>query len=682
MTSASLTPGVASFPHTHTRTTPAPRPTTSRTPASVGQALPSHRSNNARSPSLHHTPRSPSPNYFGLSIERAEDCMSSGGGQHARTNWSPPTSNVRSTAAASPRVIPLDQNPEFEAFRRQSERAGFNSGSLSTFSMGAPAPRRTIKPAMASTSIASSPRTVSPLTKPTPSTSTSTAVAPYDTKLAETKQRSPKRLLSSPAQGLTDRPRRNSPAGFTEREANNAPKAVHLLADDREMRLSLPHTDRQPFVSNNRADTLPASLNEQASVEAGSTFVNPELVVRLLETAKDDVLLLDLRVSTQYSKSRIEDALNLCIPTTLLKRPSYNPSKLAETFKAEEQRRKFERWRNCKYIVVYDGNSSKIKDAAPCAKMLEKFANEGWTGASYILRGGFIDFSKKFPNLISHGSAAGLAGSVMFSSGSNLSLPPVIGGCPMPVTENAANPFFSNIRQNMDLIGGVGQMALQLPSSLTKQQEEDLPQWLRAAADPRDDGKMASDKFLEIEKKEQKRMQEALSETVVYGTPKGDGDEKPVQLAGIEKGAKNRYNNIWPFEHSRVKVEGVPSGSCDYFNANHIFSEWSNKRYIATQGPIPATFTVGTFPTSFSISSANIFSGFLEGSVAARRPCNCHAHGRKRGWSAQSSQLLGREAVWPSSRKFSFRTPSLSCAIQVTQSPLRFKTVTRPPKIY
>jgi hypothetical protein len=516
--------------------------------------------------------------------------MSSGGGQHARTNWSPPTSNVRSVAAVSPRMIPLDQNPDFEAFRKQTERAGFNSGSLSSFSASAHAARRQSKPAMASIGLASPPRPRSPLARP-PTTSTTTSTT--SPKIPESKQRSPKRLLSSPVPGLTDRPRRNSPAGFTEREADNAPKALpHVIADDKDVRLSLPNTtDRQAQISSSRADTLPLSLNEQA-IPGASEFVNPDVIVRLLETAKDDVLLLDLRVSTQYAKSRIEDALNLCIPTTLLKRPSYNPSKLAETFKSAEQRQKFERWRSFKYIVVYDNNSSKIKDAAPCFKMLEKFANEGWSGASYIIRGGFAEFSKKFSNRISHGSAVAPGSSMLHTAGGP-SLPPVIGGCPMPVSQNAANPFFSNIRQNMDLIGGVGQMPLQLPSSITKQQEQDLPQWLKTAADPQNDGKLASEKFFDIEKKEQKRMQDALSDTVVYGTPTvGVEEEKPVQLAGIEKGAKNRYNNIWPFEHSRVKLEGVPTDSCDYFNANYVHSEWSSKRYIATQGPIPATFTV------------------------------------------------------------------------------------------
>lgn len=129
-------------PHSHTQTRqqrpiPTPRPSTARTPAPVSQrATPSH---SARSPVQQHG-RSTSPNYFELRIDAArEGFMSSA---VPRTNWSPPNSDVHSTAAASPRVVPLDQNPDFEAFRRQSESNGFNLGKLATFSMGLPKPPR------------------------------------------------------------------------------------------------------------------------------------------------------------------------------------------------------------------------------------------------------------------------------------------------------------------------------------------------------------------------------------------------------------------------------------------------------------------------------------------------------------------------------------------------------------
>jgi protein-tyrosine phosphatase len=327
-------------------------------------------------------------------------------------------------------------------------------------------------------------------------------------------------------------------------------------------------------------------------------MVTAQHIINILQSSIDEVLLLDLRVSTQYAKARITGALSLCIPTTLLKRASFNVQKLAETFKDDEQRDKFERWRSSKHIIVYDANSSQMKDATTCINTLKKFTNEGWSGGTFIIRGGFQEFAERFPAWITHQSSGSpTSGTAALNLNSDLpAVAPVIGGCPMPATQNAANPFFGNIRQNMDLIGGVGQMPVKQPAGMTQSVEDDLPQWLQTASEEQDKGKTVAERFLQIEKREQKRMQKALSGEVVYDAPPSSGGTgKHIQIAGIEKGSKNRYNNIWPYEHTRVKLEGVAEGCCDYVNANHVQAAYSNKRYIATQGPIPATFKVCSF---------------------------------------------------------------------------------------
>ena len=54
---------------------------------------------------------------------------------------------------------------------------------------------------------------------------------------------------------------------------------------------------------------------------------------------------------------------------------------------------------------------------------------------------------------------------------------------------------------------------------------------------------------------------------------------------------KPRYRNIWPFEHARVRLHQRREADDDYVNASYVQPLGTNKRYIATQGPLPATFT-------------------------------------------------------------------------------------------
>ncbi|XP_061418881.1 tyrosine-protein phosphatase non-receptor type 12 isoform X1 [Lethenteron reissneri] len=53
---------------------------------------------------------------------------------------------------------------------------------------------------------------------------------------------------------------------------------------------------------------------------------------------------------------------------------------------------------------------------------------------------------------------------------------------------------------------------------------------------------------------------------------------------------KNRYKDILPFEHSRVKLAiQLPAANSDYINANFIKGVSNPRAYIATQGPLPHT---------------------------------------------------------------------------------------------
>ncbi|KAG8729229.1 hypothetical protein FRC12_021163 [Ceratobasidium sp. 428] len=68
-------------------------------------------------------------------------------------------------------------------------------------------------------------------------------------------------------------------------------------------------------------------------------------------------------------------------------------------------------------------------------------------------------------------------------------------------------------------------------------------------------------------------------------------DDFPYSItAGVEKGAKNRYKNIWPYEHARVRLQTATDDGSDYVNASHVQPRGTRLSYIATQGPMPATY--------------------------------------------------------------------------------------------
>jgi len=350
----------------------------------------------------------------------------------------------------------------------------------------------------------------------------------------------------------------------------------------------------------------------------GVNFISAERCAELVISAYWESIFLDVRPFTHFAQSNIRGSLNLCIPTTLVKRPSFDTRKLENTFTDESAKKNFARWRQCRYIIVYDAATADPKDAGPLSNLLKKFTVEGWDGEAMILKGGFKTFLNCFPGLTENDQGGQLQAATKVApkkpTSMHISLPavaPVAGGCALPESSASVIPFFGNIRQHMDLLGGVGQMSLQLPKQLTESKRRLLPSWLRDASNPSDQGHSVSQKFLKLEEKELERMKQAFS----YGSTSDVASSKKYRIAGIEKGTKNRYNDIYPFDHSRVQLQNEPIGGCDYVNGNHLKAEYSNRSYIATQAPVPDTFDVSS---SYSFFRSVVLCVFLPWSILCR----------------------------------------------------------------
>ncbi|WVQ99484.1 hypothetical protein IAU59_006619 [Kwoniella sp. CBS 9459] len=190
-----------------------------------------------------------------------------------------------------------------------------------------------------------------------------------------------------------------------------------------------------------------------------------------------------------------------------------------------------------------------------------------------------------------------------------------------------ANPFFDNIRQNLELShGGITErIPLNLPETVMSR-VEDLPDFLKHLATMPEKESMdaLAKQFYELELSEQKRLQ-AIMEWHSLGSGgalddsagredwidkrrndaeevqrlaewKGEeaklqGDYFPFSItAGVERGTKNRYKNIWPYDFSRVRLAQPPDQDSDYINASFVQPRGTARRYIATQGPLDATY--------------------------------------------------------------------------------------------
>ncbi|CAO1627092.1 unnamed protein product [Sympodiomycopsis kandeliae] len=235
------------------------------------------------------------------------------------------------------------------------------------------------------------------------------------------------------------------------------------------------------------------------------------------------------------------------------------------------------------------------------------------------------------------------------------------GAAKVSSSSNAAcNPFFDNIRQNRELQHGITERIPLEIGNLSVNEKEALPPFLRRMVDtdgaPR--AETLAQGFFDIEKAEQNRLMATMHQhssestgdprtaanptgrfeqlkasppALSLSAPHATSQDSASQLsssycrvssnpsasfsassfpfsiaAAIERGDQNRYNNIWTYEHSRVKVasdrpasaafsnaEVDPSSKSDYLNGSFVepLREFGcYRRYIATQAPLPSTF--------------------------------------------------------------------------------------------
>lgn len=357
---------------------------------------------------------------------------------------------------------------------------------------------------------------------------------------------------------------------------------------------------------------------------------------------QENGIVIDIRPFNLYSALRLKSAYNVCVPTTLLKRQSYGLQQiLNSTSLPQETKDKVIGHSTPMKVLVYDDSSSDDNVSFALYQMVHKFLKYECFTVAY-LNGGLLSVDQ----LLMDKSAAlpmrspvspttphsAKLSNAEFSAKSGQPTPeprsdalPLLSGFTLPSATASNQKFLQSMKKTLPKIDTSVKYTynLRLPEGFAAKKDK-LPKWLSFFAEnygEQDYSKIIvdklSEKFNKLEKTEQMRLNLAIAKVNEKEgrsphyhacSPKGENvtplamcpccDEIDYTIPkGIENGYKNRYKNIWPYEHSMVRLVSSPSCSAkkeigdDYFNANYIdYPKLSDTKYIATQSPLEATY--------------------------------------------------------------------------------------------
>ena len=104
-------------------------------------------------------------------------------------------------------------------------------------------------------------------------------------------------------------------------------------------------------------------------------------------------LLLDLRTHALFTASRLQGAIPVTIPSTLLRRPNFTLAKLIPMLDSEADRSRvlaFKEEGKVDAVVVYDQDGSSAADNGTLVGLLAKFRKDGFGGELWAIKGGFL----------------------------------------------------------------------------------------------------------------------------------------------------------------------------------------------------------------------------------------------------------------------------------------------------
>ena len=137
---------------------------------------------------------------------------------------------------------------------------------------------------------------------------------------------------------------------------------------------------------------------DMPEIKDEAQMILPVHLNTLLEILPTQMLLVDLRTSSEFEKSHIHGAINLRMPLSFARQASFDMMERA--FTDDQSRRKFSSWQSSRCMVFYDRATESALECPIADTLLQKFRGWGWDGQCFILKGHYREFSDSYSKYI------------------------------------------------------------------------------------------------------------------------------------------------------------------------------------------------------------------------------------------------------------------------------------------
>jgi hypothetical protein len=133
---------------------------------------------------------------------------------------------------------------------------------------------------------------------------------------------------------------------------------------------SMPPSKGKPYSMSGLSPFTPVTTSfEEYSPDSLASLINQ----KLSNPSQNLVLLLDLRSFSMYTANHIKTSLNICVPSTLLKRGSFSADKITDTLVSDSDKDVFKEWPKYENIILYDNETISLSESCPLFHLCKKF---------------------------------------------------------------------------------------------------------------------------------------------------------------------------------------------------------------------------------------------------------------------------------------------------------------------